>query len=232
MKGEITLFQAMKNTLINHHKLQAKKTAHFYTRGELSENTRQFWFCCHGYGHTASDFLKQFEGLETEGNFLVAPEGFSRFYFGGFDGKIGASWMTSLNREIEIEDYCDYLDQLFSSFKDKIPKKATINLLGFSQGANTISRWAGLRKPIFDRMILVGGHLAEDVDYSANKEYWSEKEVWFCFGDADKFITEERLHKFKNFNEANHINPHYLTYQGKHKVVKDLFTRLPFISKQ
>ncbi|MEL6276926.1 MAG: phospholipase, partial [Bacteroidota bacterium] len=80
------------------HRLPVQRTAHFYTLGEPSANVKRMWFACHGYGQLASTFIRKFDQLAGAEDYVVAPEGLSRFYWQGFTGKVVASWMTSADR--------------------------------------------------------------------------------------------------------------------------------------
>ena len=81
------------------------KTARYFVLGEASEQIEEIWFVIHGYGQLANYFIKKFEVLNNGKNLIVAPEALHRFYWKGFDGKVGASWMTNVERLEEIADY-------------------------------------------------------------------------------------------------------------------------------
>ncbi|NJL13531.1 MAG: hypothetical protein HC913_11350 [Microscillaceae bacterium] len=95
------------------HYLSVQKTARFATLHELTDQTRHIWFVCHGYGQLAPYFIQKFAVLPPESHFVVAPEALSRFYMDGFSGKVGATWMTREDRELEIKDYLAYLNQVY-----------------------------------------------------------------------------------------------------------------------
>src|SRR6476620_6163302 len=100
--------------------ITVKRTARYYLVGEMSPEVEDVWFACHGYGQLAADFAKEFEVIEDPKRLIVVPEALSRFYipadsgFHGPDAKIGATWMTREDREVEIADYVAYLDDLYS----------------------------------------------------------------------------------------------------------------------
>ena len=98
------------STFMNKHEIQVKKTARYFTLGTLDESTQTIWFLLHGYAQLANDFLASCAGLQNDTTYLIAPEGLSRFYFKDFVGKPGASWMTSEERESEMQDYITYLE--------------------------------------------------------------------------------------------------------------------------
>ncbi len=100
--------------MITSHKTTVQKTAHYYTYGNLGPKVKHFWIVCHGYGQLASKIIHKFSNFDPDENFILAPEGFSRFYWQGFGGAVGASWMTKADRLDEIHDYCQYLQTLMT----------------------------------------------------------------------------------------------------------------------
>ena len=121
------------------HHLQVKRTARYFTLGELNESTQNVWFVLHGYGQLAQFFIRKFEVLNDGQTFIVAPEALSRFYLEGVSGRVGASWMTKEERPHEISDYIFYLNHLYDTLLEgRDVYKLTINFLGFSQGTATL----------------------------------------------------------------------------------------------
>ncbi len=80
------------------------RTAHYYSTQIGPNEPENVWILFHGYGQSASYFLMNFKDFEPENSLLIAPEGLSKFYLKGVDGRVGASWMTKENREAEIQD--------------------------------------------------------------------------------------------------------------------------------
>lgn len=119
------------------------RTARYQQLGEASPATRQLWVVLHGYGQLAEYFIRHFRPLHTAdpaGTVIVAPEGLSRFYLHGTDGRVGASWMTRADRLAEIDDQTTYLTALLKPLLAAAPV-ADVIVLGFSQGTATASRW-------------------------------------------------------------------------------------------
>ena len=94
------------------HTLSVTRTARYSTQGLISDQTRYCILACHGYGQLAEHFIKKFDVIAADDLFVIAPEGLSRFYWGGLTGDVVASWMTKGGRLDEIKDYCNFLDQL------------------------------------------------------------------------------------------------------------------------
>lgn len=76
----------------------------------------------------------------------MAPEALNRFYLEGFAGRVGATWMTKEERLQEIDDYVNYLNQLYKTIlANTDTSEITVNILGFSQGVATVCRWIANR---------------------------------------------------------------------------------------
>ena len=143
------------------HHISVPRTARYHTLGE-ARTAKAMWVVLHGYGHLARYFLRKFERV-TEGLFIVAPEGLSRFYLDDAHTRVGATWMTREDREHEIADQVTYLDQLTGHCAERTPLNTPLGLLGFSQGVATACRWAvtGATRP--ERIILWGGTLPPEI---------------------------------------------------------------------
>ena len=89
-----------------------QKTARYFHNKTNLSDAENIIFALHGYAYLAQKFLKKLQFLFSKNNLIVCPEGLSKFYIKGFDGQVGASWMTKENREEEINDYCIYLDKV------------------------------------------------------------------------------------------------------------------------
>ena len=208
--------------MINAHKIKIQKTAHYYTIGSPGKHIKNFWIVCHGYGQLASNLIKKFTEIEDVSTFVLAPEGFSRFYWGGVYGEVAASWMTKGDRLDEIADYTRYLKMLYDTFKAKLSENVTITLLGFSQGCATQCRWIMREFPKFDHLILWAGLLPEDLDYIPYQNYFRSKKIIFVYGKNDQYVTPERLNWQKTFAKEQRINYEIQTFEGKHEIDRKL----------
>ncbi|NUN99821.1 MAG: phospholipase [Saprospiraceae bacterium] len=200
------------------HTIRVHKTAHYYTLGQPGTHTRFFWIACHGYGQAAKNFIRKFESIQQPDTFILAPEGLSRFYWKGFNGEVGASWMTREDRLLEIDDYCDYLSSLYRHYLAILPEDVTVILMGFSQGCATQMRWMMRDQPAFRHLVLWAGSIPEDIDYQPQADYLNSGDIHFVYGSEDEFLTPERMEQF--FEAAVHY-PFHLdvsSFEGKHEV--------------
>jgi predicted esterase len=127
------------------------------------------WFVCHGYGQLAAYFVRHFRVLTDADptTVIIAPEGLSRFYLNGTGGRVGATWMTKEDRLAEIDDYVAYLNQLADQVLAAAPADVRITVLGFSQGAATVSRWLARARFRPARLVLWAGSFPPDMEFAA-----------------------------------------------------------------
>ena len=55
-------------------------TAPYHTYGTLSEDTKVIIIAFHGYGQLAKYFIQKFDFLNLDNNYVIAPQGLSKFY--------------------------------------------------------------------------------------------------------------------------------------------------------
>jgi len=208
--------------MFNAHKIKVEKTAHYYTIGTPGPHIKNFWIVCHGYGQLASNLIRKFTSIDDGTTFILAPEGFSRFYWKGVYGDVAASWMTKQDRLDEIADYARYLTKLYNTFIPQLPDNVCINLLGFSQGCATQCRWIMREFPKYHHLILWAGLLPEDLDYTPFHDYFNSKKTIFVYGKNDQYVTPERLQWQEDFSKAQGINFEVHTFEGKHEIDRKL----------
>ena len=199
---------------------KTQRTAHYAQLGMVSDKTKEIWFVLHGYGQLSDYFIRKFKILENEERVIIAPEGLSKFYVKGYDGRIGANWMTSESREEEIEDYCHYLNQLYDFIVTDISaaEKLTIKVLGFSQGSNTASRWVVSKNFKVDQLILWGGDFARDLDFNFHRERLNSSKPLLVYGSDDEFIDESRINSHCSFLDQHKITYKLKKYAGGHSI--------------
>ena len=207
-----------------HHPIKFEKSAHYYTLGEFTGNTEYIWLVCHGYGQAADRFINKFDILDTEKHFVIAPEGLSRFYWGGFTGEVVASWMTSKDRLDEIEDYVQFLDMIMDV---AVPPTfgGQIIMLGFSQGVATLMRYLDRHRPSIEKVILWAGVFPPDINYSEFYEYLNTMELHYFYGDQDEFITKERFDREQETIRSEKIRVQLHPFLGPHKIMKEVLLR-------
>ena len=209
---------------IANHKIDFVKTAHYYTLGLLSPSTEYIWIACHGYGQAADRFIKKFDQIDLNRHFIIAPEGLSRFYWGGFTGEVVASWMTSKDRLDEIENYTRFLHTIYQDYAQKYPK-ITWMFFGFSQGSATILRYLDQHQPRCEKLIIWAGEFPPDLNYERCRNYLNGLQVEYFYGDEDAFLTEARWQKENTHIEQQKLAVNFHNFKGGHQVKKEVLTR-------
>ena len=207
--------------------------ARYCVLGELNEDTKQLWFVLHGYGQLARYFIQKFEPIIRHSICVVAPEGLSKFYIEDIskrmntgDFRVGATWMTKENREIEIKNYLTYLDTLFKKISPgKIPP---VTLLGFSQGAATATRWALTDTIPFERLILWGGIIPPDIDVESGKRILKDKKIDIVFGTKDPLLKIEHHEQINSLTKRLEIKPTLTSFSGGHQIDEETLLKILF----
>jgi len=213
------------------YKVLFEKTAHYSTIGEPGKKIKYIWIVCHGYGQLASLIIHKFDGFDNGEHFILAPEGLSRFYWNrSSPNPVGSSWMTKVNRLDEIADYTRYIKKLYDEYVPQMADNLEIILFGFSQGCATQIRWLMGTFPKFHHLVLWGGLLPEDLDYTPHTEYFSNKNLYWVYGNEDQFLEQKHIDWHHKFMEEQSLNFETIKFEGKHridrKVLHDLFLRI------
>ena len=212
--------------MIEQH-FKTTKTARVFTNTTDLDTIEYVWVALHGYGQLASYFSKKFETLNPKRHLVIVPEAQSRFYLNGvglLDKKVGATWMTKEDRETDIADYVSYLNELKSSFENRVPKNAKWVVFGFSQGATTACRWIQKGSINPDHLVLYAGIFPPDLDVNAFEQ--KEFKSWQLRGDKDEFWNERAKRENDSVLKKLQINPEWISFEGKHKVYADVLQSL------
>ena len=196
----------------------------YYELGELNSNTEQIWFVLHGYGQLAKYFIQKFKILDDGKNYIIAPEGLSRFYLDGYSGRVGATWMTKENREVDIKNYLVYLDTLYKTLI--IDPEIKVNVIGFSQGAATVSRWATQSSVRIDKLILWAGIFPPDMEIKKASARLIKMKIISIYGEEDAFIKKDQKKEQLKIAESLGVAPIYITYNGGHDIDRRLLQEL------
>lgn len=205
------------------------RTARFFLAGDLGESPREIWYVLHGYGQTADGFLDGFECIRRPDRWLVAPEGLSRFYTKGADGTVGASWMTRVDRELEIADTLSYLDLVRREVEQRARGiagddwEAATTLLGFSQGGAAACRWGLLGEGSVERIISFAGGLPPDLELATGDVL---PELVFVVGTRDHFIGPERIESEEMRLREAGAAYRLLRFEGGHRLDEEVLLEL------
>lgn len=205
--------------------------ARYFTSGTMDAATRQVWIVLHGYSQLAKYFIKKFKSLNDLNICVIAPEGLSHFYLaelieqGRRDNKVGATWMTSENRLMDIDNYILYLDSIYEK-ELKGFAHLPVTLLGFSQGCATACRWATHGKFKFEKLVLWAGLFPPDMNFQIGHDILTSKKTYMVVGDQDPLMTADRMNDFDELALKLGIQPEKIVFKGKHEINEGVFSQL------
>lgn len=169
------------------------RTSNIYeTLNELTGKTKNIWMTFHGIGFLSRYFLKYFDELSPEENYIIAPQAPSKYYLKNEYRHVGASWLTKENTLLETKNVLAYLDAVFEA--EKIPKSRNLILFGFSQGVSIALRWAAHRKLPFQHLVLYAGGIPNELGVD-DLQFLIEQgtKVTVLVGNQDEYLNAEIL---------------------------------------
>ncbi len=212
------------------HHLRVERTARYFTLGPESADAGAIWFVLHGYGQLAGAFIQFFADIATADVLVVAPEALNRFYLvnpntaPARERPVGATWMTREDRESEISDYVEYLDALHEEIVGA--RRTPVNVLGFSQGAATATRWLLNGRSRIERLVLWGGLMPPDVDVVRGWIRLRDTRVTLVAGTRDQYISEDLITAEWARLERARVKSDMIRFDGGHVISRSVFPRL------
>lgn len=204
-------------------KISISKTVRYFTHGN-KDTAENIWIVLHGYSQLPKFFIRKFQQLDPEKNFIVAPEGIHRFYRKGTSGRVGASWMTKEARLDDIEDNHNYLNQLAKQLLETKNYKQRF-LLGFSQGGATASRWHNSGNFNADHFILWASVFPDDISIDEGKLGMLKSNNYFAIGQSDPFF-EGKLEEVQSFFKKQAFSTKIRTFEGGHDIDTETLLRI------
>lgn len=205
------------------------RTARYAVLGSATSRLRDVWFVCHGYGQLASRFIERFRPIADPSRLIVAPEALSRFYPSSASGahgpasQVGASWMTSEDRENEIGDYIAYLNALYDRIFASIDRETvSVCAFGFSQGTSTVARWVSAGHAKAERVVLWAGSVPPELAREqAARLSKADATLVVVAGTEDRFITSKALDAQLSSLAALGVDAEVVRFAGGHEVEAD-----------
>ena len=214
--------------------LRVPRSARYSVMGSFDASLTEVWIVCHGHGQLASRFLARFIPIEREDRLFVAPEALSRYYLTPPQGgphapntPVGATWMTSEDREREIEDYIRYLDLLYDEIFSVVARKAVrLWVLGFSQGTATVARWVARGKVDPDRVVLWAGLLPPELTAHDASALARRSPLTVVLGRHDDFAKPELIAAEESRLKELGVPFEAIRFDGGHEIVPDTLRSL------
>lgn len=198
----------------------------YETLNELTQKTKNVWIVLHGIGFLSRYFLKYFDELSADENYIIAPQAPAKYYLGSTYKHVGASWLTKEDTHQEIKNVLTYLDAVLLA--EAIPKECNLLVLGFSQGVSMATRWVSSRKLNCSQLILYAGGIPDELlpqDFYFLKN--TETEVKVILGTTDEYLTEKRVQaESRKIKKLFPGKITYITFEGGHEIKKEIINSL------
>ncbi|WP_421811792.1 alpha/beta hydrolase [Flagellimonas sp.] len=198
----------------------------YLTQNELTGKTKNVWLVFHGIGYLSRYFVKYFNGLNAEENYIIVPQAPSKYYLKNEYKYVGASWLTKENTATEVKNVLNYIDAVLKA--EKIPEDMNLILFGFSQGVSVATRWWASKKTNCKLVALYAGGIPNEL--TANDFEFVDHdstEIKLIYGNDDKYLTPDRLKGEKiKIEKLFKGKAETITFNGGHEVkpeiIKDL----------
>lgn len=192
----------------------------YSTLNEFTSKTKNVWVVFHGIGYLSRYFLRHFNNLNPEENYIIAPQAQSKYYLNSEYRHVGASWLTKENTETEMGNVLRYLDEVYKA--ENLEKAPNLIILGYSQGVSIATRWVARRKIKCNRLIMHSGKVPGELN-PEDFQFLKDTKLTFIYGTEDEYlkegiieVEEERL---KNLFPEN---LEILSFEGGHEVNNEI----------
>ena len=197
----------------------------YNTLNTCSSKTKNVWIVFHGIGYLSRFFLKYFDELPADENFIIAPQAPSKYYLNNEYKHVGASWLTKEATAPETENLLNYLDAVFAN--ETLPKDCQLIILGYSQGVSIAMRWVSRKQIKCDLLVLYAGGIPNELKHKDFEFLGRDAQIKLIVGDADQYLTPERL-ELEN-NKIKMLFPdkaELIRFAGKHEIKKSIINAL------
>ena len=190
----------------------------------FTEKTKNVWLVCHGIGYLSRYFIRHFNHLDVDENYIIAPQAQSKYYLKSDYRHVGASWLTRENLEAEIDNVLNYLDEVF--IEENLAEVPNLIVLGYSQGVSVATRYLAQRKINCAQLILHSGKVPAELT-AKDFAFLKDTKVTYLYGTKDEYlkkgiieVEETRLKSLFPYNFE------IQTYDGGHEFNTDIIEKL------
>ena len=201
------------------------QTTNSYTcLNELTENTKNIWISFHGLGYLSRYFIRYFDGLNPDENYIISPQAPSKYYQDKNFKYVGANWLTRENTFVGTKNILNYVDKILKM--ENLPENTRLILFGYSQGVSVCMRWMASRKINCDTLVIHSGGIPKEL-VPEDFEYLTKTNVIMTYGTNDEYLTLELINSqtefaTRLFGEKMKIIP----FEGVHEVNRELISEI------
>lgn len=200
-------------------------TNSYSTLNSLTNKTKTVWLVCHGMGYLSRYFINYFKALNTNENYIIAPQAQSKYYIAPKYKHVGSSWLTKENTIKETENVMHYFDAVLKA--EELPKDINFIVLGYSQGVSVAMRYVAKRQLHCNQLILMSGGIPKEL-IAKNFNFLNGKtKVSLIYGTQDEYMNEARMtYEKQRVNELFGNKVNIISFEGTHEVKLELINGL------
>lgn len=202
---------------------QAKST--YLTLNKLTDKTQNIWIVFHGMGYLSRYFIRYFRNLDSETNYIIAPQAPSKYYQDSTLKHVGASWLTRENTELETTNVLAYVQSVWEN-ETRNASGCRVFVLGYSQGVSIATRWIAKNKIDCQHLILHSGGIPKELKKEDFEHLSEDCKILYLYGDKDPYITEARKTEEQIKGNKLFDNLKVEVFEGKHEVYPAIFPSL------
>ncbi|WP_194850548.1 alpha/beta hydrolase [Nonlabens antarcticus] len=160
----------------------------------IKSTTENIWICLHGLGYLSTFFKRYFSKLDPELNAVIVPQAPSKFYLDKKFKHVGASWLTRVDTEREMQNNLYYLKALLR--QEHIYDDPRLVIMGYSQGVSIATRFLkDYEKPI-KALIMHSGSIPAELDAADGTVFQSLTNRFIHIaGTKDEYLTDELIER-------------------------------------
>jgi len=163
----------------------------------ITSNAKNIWICFHGLGYLSKFFKKYFKGLDPEENAVIIPQAPSKYYLGDQFKHVGASWLTRIDTDQEMQNNLNYIDGVLAN--ENIAGDSRIILMGFSQGVSIATRYLKHYAQPVKALIMHSGSVPAELDQKDGELFRRmSKRCIHIAGTQDEYLTADLIEREEN----------------------------------
>jgi len=199
--------------------VQYSTTNRYDILNQKTSTTRYVWLVFHGMGYLSKYFIKYFDGLDSDKHYIIAPQAPSKYYQDNRYKRIGASWLTREDTQMDLANVLNFIDAIYNS--ENLADLKLI-VLGYSQGVSIATRWLAHSKVACHQLILHSGGIPKELLPEQFEFLPEDCPVDYVYGEEDPYIHGERIlqesqHAQQLFGARFRLHP----FKGAHVVNRD-----------
>lgn len=164
----------------------------YETINELTADTENIWVCFHGLGYLATYFKKYFQGFNPITNYIIVLQAPSKYYQDSQFKNVGASWLTRVNTQQEIQNNFRYVDAVLE--QENLSGDRRVVIFGYSQGVSMATRYLIHYNDNAKALILHSGSIPAELNENDGEIFKKlAKRIIHISGKQDEYATAERI---------------------------------------